>query len=214
MPNLKFQDEHHILKATSISQRDDTDNVLGSLVWGIRKSYPRITQYVNTTEDTPLVYIAPMNSILVESVLLTMCEVYSGEHDNIKKIACYNIEYVDDKKTDNVVLQATINIEKDTAGINYLYLTVKDKPVVKFKLMPDLRWHKFLNRNNEEITDVGVLSSLYARAYMHRVRSSLDACLTKYVKIVEPKKLSDRATPKKPTMELAAVLDDFISDGS
>jgi len=163
--------------------QDTTGTGYASLTWSIRMGYPRVTVY--TDNDTAVrkgfnydsLIIAPFNSVMVNVFLGNMKKAIDSKEPISNSIDCYNIKYVDGVKTNDVILQATATCGRDSDGVIYMSVTAKDRMEVKFKLLPNTKWHKMKDSSGNIITDKSALSNMYAIGYVARLKSLMDKYL-------------------------------------
>ena len=148
------------------------------LQWSIRKGFPRITVYTgkylkdDKTVDYNKIIIAPFDYTTMLMFLENFKSVIYHKDDTVSSsIKCYNTKFVDNKRTDDIILQATATVGKKD-GIIYLSATADGKPVHKFELVPEGKWHKYFN-NEEELTNKAQLSRQYAKAYYELLKTIL-----------------------------------------
>jgi len=178
--------------------KDINKDSYASLTWSIRMGYPRLTVYTDNhnKKDNEFSYdnliIAPMNAVMVNIFIGYMAKAIAHKGPVKYSLECYNIEYVNDMKTENVILQATAICGKDKDGILYLAVVSGEKTKVKFDILPNDKWHKIKNADGDIITDKAELSALYATAYTNRLKSLMDKHLADdaQVKYTDPKSKS------------------------
>jgi len=162
---------------------DKGDGKYASLTWSIRKGYPRVTVYTDNNNDRngEFVYdrliIAPFDAITINMVMDTLDKVIKDDKPSEQAIKCYNVEFVNHVKTDNIIKQATVTLGKDTKGVIYIKVENDNNPPTRFDLMPNPKWHKFVDETGGEITDNRILSNMHAKAYATRLRSLMDKYL-------------------------------------
>lgn len=162
--------------------KDKDDNAYANLSWSIRMGYPRVSVYTDNRRDMKgsfdfnKLITAPFDAITINTFLDNFKRVILNK-DAIKlSIKCFNVKYVNDVKTDQVYLQATVICGKDADGVIYLAVVSDDKEKVKFELLPG-KWHVFVDENGGEISNKGELSYIHAMAYYNRLKSLMDKYL-------------------------------------
>ena len=156
------------------------DDGYATLSWSIRKGYPRITVYTDNSRKKSKEFsfdhliTAPMDAVIVNVVIDNLGKVIKSDKEIKLATKCYNVKYVNNEKTDDIYLQATIIIGKDKDGVIYMTAVEDGKRKVKFKLLPREKWHKFINAGGNEVTDKSELSVLFATAYHKRLKSLMD----------------------------------------
>lgn len=148
------------------------------LQWSIRKGFPRITVYGSNsfTQDKKVNYdeiiIAPFDYTTMLMFLESFKDIINSKEENISlSIKCFNTKFVDNKRTNDITLQATATVGKSN-GIIYLSATAEGKPKIKFELLPEGKWHKYFN-GEEEVTNTQKLSLQYAKAYYELLKTVL-----------------------------------------
>ena len=154
-----------------------------SLTWSIRKGYPRVTVYTDnsSSRSEEFVYdrliIAPFDAVTINIVTDTLDKSIKDDTPSEQAVKCYNIEFVHRVRTDNVIQQATVTLGKDTKGVIYIKVENDKNSETRFDLMPNAKWHKFVDEAGGEITDNRILSNMHAKAYATRLRSLMDKYL-------------------------------------
>lgn len=160
--------------ALTISKLIDADTKdTAQLTWSTRGIYPRITVFTSsqTTDekgkfDYNKMITAPFDYISLQMLFDNFKKVIEHVGEIKLEVACYNAEFKNRVKTDNIVLQAKVSVGKDKNGIIYIAAIEDEKPKIKFNLLPDYRWYKHYDANSDEITDKAVISKMYATAYL------------------------------------------------
>lgn len=165
-----------LVKFSALTLRREEKGV--GLQWSIRKGFPRITVYTGEyiTKDKKVDYdkiiIAPFDYANMLIFLQNFEDVIKSPEENISmSIKCYNTKIVDNKRTDEIVLQATATVGKEN-GIIYISATADNKTPYKFYLLPLGKWHKYFN-NEQELTSKALLSKQYAKAYYQLLKTVL-----------------------------------------
>lgn len=153
----------------SFEIEDKKDNA--SLTWSTRNGFPRITvftsdkAFVDNKMDFNYVITAPFGYVELEILLDRLCSIINHDGKISYRIDCYNTKFVNNNRTDETYLQASVIVGKDDQGVIYIAVKQDSKRSIKFDLLPNPKWFKFYDHNNEEITDKKVLSKLYATGY-------------------------------------------------
>ena len=170
-----------IVSFIPLTLRSEIDeDTYASLTWSIRMGYPRMTTYTDNkvNGDTEFNYdnliISPMDSAMINLVLDKLDNIILGPAGEDFSVKCYNVKYVNNVKTDKVVLQSVLCMGKDKDGVVWLSNKTDNNQGVIFKLLPNDKWHKLLGTNGKEIKSPAVLSGMYAKAYAKRLRSLMD----------------------------------------
>lgn len=166
-----------LVKLTPLSIRkdyldDDDKSDFGLLQWSIRAGYPRITVFISNIKkpnrpsgmDYDNMLTAPLDYITYGIFSNYLKNVIASEKPIKYMVDCFNIKFENNVKTDEIYLQSKITVGKDNDGVIYLAVTVENKRKLKFDLLPS-KWYKFFNSDGVEITDKGILSVMYAKAY-------------------------------------------------
>ena len=173
-----------------------TTGPYATLTWTYRNLYPRITVYLENGHVPKKEYsyddtiIAPMTPIVLGMVIDTISNIIKGKNNTKRKVDCYNNKYVDNVRTNTIVLQASILIGKDKDGVIYLAVIAEGKRRVKFKLLPSTVYHKFYDENNNLITDEAELSKAFATAYVRHLKKQMEKAINLPVTSNVPKEAS------------------------
>lgn len=147
----------------------------GSLHWGVRMGFPRITVIPERIQDgdnyNEKIITAPFNVPTLHLLLEYMEEVVNGEKGQYKSIECRNVKYVNGERTSETFVQSTVIVGKDKDGIIFITLVSEGKKRVKFSILPDSRWYRIYH-NNTEVTDKAEISRVFGRAYIKAVRQA------------------------------------------
>lgn len=148
------------------------------LTWGLRDTYPRIKVYLTKnvkkedgTTDYAKVIIAPFTFPVLYTFIDTLESLINDETPVVTKLTCFNNKFVDDKRTDEIVVQAEIKLAKSDQGVINIGIKLPTGWMY-FPLEVDTTWHKFYDKNDNEITDKKILSALYAKAYVKLLRNA------------------------------------------
>lgn len=159
------------LTLKSYVEEDDGE---ATLQWSIRMGYPRITVYrhIKDTDkgkeiDYSKIIIAPFDYVNFSLLISYIREVNKTNTPVVYKIACYNVEFVDNVKTDKRILQAVVKVGKDLDGCNYIELSAPEKLTIRFPLLPNFKWHVHdkLNDKGESVLAPKDLSTKFTTAY-------------------------------------------------
>ena len=147
----------------------------GSLHWGVRMGFPRITVIPERIEEgdnyIEKIITAPFNVPTLHLLLEYMEEIVNGEKGQYKSIECRNVKYVNGERTSETFVQSTVIVGKDKDGIIFITLVSEGKKKVKFSILPDSRWYRIYH-NNTEVTDKAEISRVFGRAYIKAVRQA------------------------------------------
>lgn len=170
-----------LVKFSPLTLRKSGEEFKGAgLTWSIRKGFPRITVYTggnildkDKKVDYSKIVIAPFDYTTMIMFLDYFKNVIESKDEIKYKVNCYNNKFVDNKRTEEVIIQASVIIGKDKEGVIYLAAVEENKRNLKFELIPEGKWHKFFNGENEEIINKRELSLSYARAYYDLLKNLL-----------------------------------------
>ena len=142
-----------------------------TLLWAVRMGYPRIMVYRHNKEkeiDYNKIIIAPFDYVNFSMLVTYLRNVIKSKKPISYTISCYNVEYKDNVKTDNIILQATVKVGKDSTGINYIELSAPNKFTIKFQLLPNIKWHihDIKDETNCSVITNAELSNVYSNAYV------------------------------------------------
>lgn len=155
----------------------------GLLSWSIRMGYPRISVFTSNvgnkeTFDYSKMITAPLDYITLQMFFKAMERVIDSEVETKEVIECYNVEYVNNVKTDNIILQAKVTIGKDAEGIVYLAATEESKRKIRFDLMPNGKWYKHFDKDGKPYPK-NVLSQMYSKAYLATLKVLMESEVSK-----------------------------------
>ena len=144
------------------------------LTWGIRKGFPRITVWTNNKRpegvkvDMATVITAPFDYVSFTMFRHYFKNIINNVEPEVKKytIECFNVKFVDNKKTDEIYIQARVTVGRDKNNVIYLAVVSEGKPKIKFDLLPNPTWFKFYAGEKNLLEDKGRLSTEYALAYL------------------------------------------------
>jgi len=161
---------------------EDGSSDTAKLTWSKRNGYPRITVWLSSKNngeklDYGKIIIAPFDIITAHNILSRLNEVMLSKEDKVYKIGAYNNIYVDNERTDEIKLVATIEVGKHR-GVMYFKVIESGKKVVKFEILPSA-YTKYYDKQGDLITDRGILSAIQTRAYINRLSLALGEKLGK-----------------------------------
>lgn len=169
-----------LVKFAALTLRKSGDENKGvGLQWSIRKGFPRITVYTgpmfkeDKTVDYSKIIIAPFDYTTMIMFLEYFKRIIYSKDECKYTVKCLNNKFVDNKRTEEIIVQASVIIGKDKDNVIYLAAIEDGKKNIRFDLVPEGKWHKFFNGNNEEIIDKGELSRSYANAYYDLLKNLL-----------------------------------------
>jgi len=168
-----------IIKFAPMALKESLDlETYASLSWSIRMGYPRASVYLNDKKDDDFDYakliIAPTNAVTINTFINSALKMVDAEPNSEFKLKCYNVAWVDDVKTDDIVLQATLSVGKNSEGIIYISVTKEGLPEVRFRLTGLSKWHVVADANGKDIKDPERLSRMHAKAYFDRLKALMD----------------------------------------
>jgi len=175
-----------IIKFAPMALKESLDSEThASLSWSIRMGYPRASVYLGSDDSEEFDYskliIAPTNAVTINTFINNGLKMVDSEPNSEFRLKCYNVAWVNDVKTDDIILQATLCVGKDSEGIIYIAVLKEGLPEVRFRLTGKSKWHVVADSSGEDVTDTALLSRMHAKAYFDRLKALMD----KYV-ITEP----------------------------
>lgn len=152
-----------------------------SLKWGFRKGYPRLMVFINGSDKSVTgrnnMIIAPFSFTALNTLTGALNEIVEADKGTEFSINCINAKYVDNKKTDETVIQATVVVGKDTDGMIFISLSEEGKPTVRFNLTLNTEWNPVtMNGVNIELTEFG--SKMFTKRYITQVESVYNKILS------------------------------------
>ena len=162
-----------------LSLRKELENDdYASLTWGVRENYPRIQVFTSKdfklpdgTNDYSKLIIAPFTYTIIFTLINALESLAQEDDSGVTKIECLNNKFVDNKRTDEIVVQAEVRIARSQEGIINIGLK-NDTTSCYFPLFPNLTYHKFYDKDNIEITDKRILSNLYTLSYVRLLKGT------------------------------------------
>lgn len=144
---------------------------------GVIKNNPRIDVFTGVPNDKDSGVIrAPMDAVTMASFLAMLEKVIDGPNDTASKIINFT------GPPNNKVVISTTMFGKDKKGVVWLSLTAENRPLIKFKLLPN-DYHHFKNRDGSDL-DMGELSVIYATGWVKIMSGLLPVVMTN--EYVEP----------------------------
>lgn len=162
------------IKLLVLSLRKDLPNDdYATLTWSTREGYPRATVWTtknNKKEDGTIDYSKIITVPFTFPTMFTLIEnledMVKNDSSIVSRIECYNNKFVDNKRTDEVVIQSEIRIARSQDGVINIGVKSPATSWYYFPLLPETKWHKFYNKDGVEITDKRILSNIFAKAYI------------------------------------------------
>jgi len=156
------------------------DGKYGQLTWSIRNGYPRLVVFTDSSKektanfDYNSMIVAPFDYITMGTLIDQFILLINGENGVRQQIKCYNSKFENGQKTNEITLQATVEIGKDNNGIMYIAVVADGKKKIKFEIKPkdNSKWHKYY-QGDDLIVDAGVISRIYARSYIEQAKRLL-----------------------------------------
>lgn len=145
-----------------------------SLKWGFRKGYPRLMVFINGSDlsvrGRDNMIIAPFGFTALNTLTGAMAEIIEAEKGTEFTINCINAKYVDNKKTDETTIQATVVVGKDQDGMIFISLSEENKPTVRFNLTLNEEWNPVtMNGVNIGLTEFG--SKMFTKRYLNQIET-------------------------------------------
>jgi len=167
-------------KALTLSHKFEDEKDSATFVWSVRAGYPRVTVYTTNNRigdniDYGKVIIAPLSYDKLYSFIRSFKKVLKDNPETEYAIECLNLRFVNNVRTDEKYLQATIHIGKDKDGLIYIAATEDKKKKIRFYFRPST-WHRD-KVNGDYIVDKAALSRDYAESYIKRLETSFDISL-------------------------------------
>lgn len=190
-------------------QLEDGSYDSAALTWSVRNGYPRITvwtsdkAYNKTTKKMDFKYTitAPFDYVNIGIFIDYIRAIVNADSNTTYKVNCYNVKYENNVKTNEVFLQATAIVGKDSEGVIYLALKEEGKRSIKFELLPDSKWFKFFDKDNNEITNKSILSKMYTINYVRVVSNLLEkAANNDLINIVKQETTSTKPSTSSETI--------------
>lgn len=201
-----------------LSIRKNVDNDEMALQWSVRMGFPRITVYTTNkaTEkgkmDFSKVIIAPFDYINLKLFLSYFKDIVVSDDEKSYSVECFNVTFKDGIKTNETRLQAKVVVGKDKDGVIYLAAIEEGKPKIKFELLPNTKWFRYYDKDNNEITDKRVLSKKYAEAYLCLLETTLNKEFNLDVKaevMLDPPNSRPKAETKPAEVSVPELGDDL-----
>lgn len=151
-----------------------------SLKWGFRKGYPRLMVFINGSDlsvrGRDNMIIAPFGFTALNTLTGAMAEIIEADKGTEFSINCINAKYVDNKKTDETTIQATVVVGKDQDGMIFISLSEESKPTVRFNLTLNEEWNPVtMNGVNIGLTEFG--SKMFTKRYLNQVETVFNSIL-------------------------------------
>ena len=151
-----------------------------SLKWGFRKGYPRLMVFINGSDlsvrGRDNMIIAPFGFTALNTLTGAMAEIIEAEKGTEFSINCINAKFVDNKKTDETIVQATVVVGKDQDGMIFISLSEESKPTVRFNLTLNEEWNPVtMNGVNIGLTEFG--SKMFTKRYLNQVETVYNSIL-------------------------------------
>ncbi len=183
MPETKKKNNQsrstYILDNCSLYKEND-DGSSAKLSWAIRGDYPRIIvipgDVKETSGDHQISIIAPMTVSVLYGLLNTLLDTSRPiSKGNGFKMDCYNLKWVNNKRTDEKYIREVITVDYDDELGVWLSVTAPDRKVVRFSVSNTL-WHTISDRGAQSES-----AEILANGYFSMV-------LEEYKKVILPKK--------------------------
>lgn len=176
-PQQQPQPKRMTLLALSI-RKDLPNEDYATLTWSIFGNYPRIKVY--TTKDVKKedgsfdydkIVIAPFTYPVLYTLIDNLEDMVSNDTSIVTKMTCYNNKFVENKRTDEIITQAEIKLARTQEGVINIGIKTPSNWIY-FALEPDLKWHRFFDKDGNEITNKKVLSNMFTKAYVKLLREA------------------------------------------
>jgi hypothetical protein len=114
--------------------------------------------------------IAPFSFTALNTLTGALNEIIDADKGTEFIINCINAKYVDNKKTDETTIQATVVVSKDMDGMIFISLSEEGKPTVRFNLTLNTEWNPVtMNGVNIELTEFG--SKMFVKGYVKQIEA-------------------------------------------
>lgn len=167
-----MEDKVKTIQFAALTLSKELDNgETATLCWKVRGIYPRIV--VNTgnainddkTVDYSKVIIAPFDYATMKTFLYYLYELTKAKQPVSYSVDCYNVVFKDGVKTNDIEVQATVTVGRDTDGINFITVTREGKMKVKFDLIPNPKWFVYKKDNDANLINKEQLSGFFVKGY-------------------------------------------------
>jgi hypothetical protein len=115
------------------------------LTWGVYKNNPRLTVFTNDENDKIKsgVIVGPMDPATFDIFVGDFLKIITdGQNGTKNKLECYKAVYVNEKPTNEKVLDSVIQYGKDENGICWVAVVAENRPKFKFNFKA-AEFHKF-----------------------------------------------------------------------
>lgn len=194
----------------------DGNDDFGILGWALRGPYPRCTVYTKNARingsvqqfDYNSMVTATFNAITVYDYIDIIEEAIKAKPGKSFKRGCYNTKFENNMPTNDVILQATAIAGKSESGVVYLSIVNDKARKLKFPLLPDTRYGKMYDENENLIEDKAILSVAHATNYVKVLKNLMAKAISKtglQVQELKPKQHhnSTFTSPTTPTHQPA-----------
>lgn len=202
-----------------------------TLTWSVRNGYPRAVVYTDSNKafqsgkpDYNFIITVPFDLMNLGMVISVLEDIDKGPNDDLRVINSYNTKVENGERTNTRYLQGKLVIGKDKDGVRYIAAIEDGKKKVKFRLLPNMRWIQYANKDGSEITDMGKLSGMFTKNYIYAMKKVLlarDNFNINVETIDAPKRISPQQTnnqqpvkvePKVETSTVEVIEGDDVED--
>lgn len=142
----------------------------------VYQNNPRLEVRTNVPNDKDFGRItAALNSITFFAMLDLIHKVSMGAMDTKYSIN-NNSMYINGQKMDQPTLATRIIVGKDKEGVTYIAVTAKDRPMIKFELMPN-EWH-YLHGPDGQPASKELVSQAWAAGWCGLMKELVPQVLT------------------------------------
>jgi len=151
--------------------RENRAGRTSSLKWGLNAGYPRITVFINGADRSingrDNMIIVPFTHQSINTLFGNIEAIIDEPNDTTYRMDCYNNAWdnTTNKRKDEIELQSSITVGKDSNGIIYLMVSANGKPDVGFKLTIPEKYNR-VYKNDEEITKTSITSQRFTKMYL------------------------------------------------
>lgn len=154
--------------------RDNKANRVSTLRWHMREAFPKLTVFINGPDRSITGAQNMINLSFTYKNLLVlfgfMDLVIESDVPVEKELVAYNTAYIDNQRTDDIVIEGKAVIGKDSNGVVYITLVDKDdtKPQMRFNLIADEKWLHAFDQGIQ--VPIGEMSTVFAKEYLNMLR--------------------------------------------
>jgi len=153
------------------------DGKYGQLTWSVRNGYPRIVVFTDSSRektekfDYNTMVTASFDYVTIITAIDIFAALIESPNNTKRQIQCYNSKFENGQKTNDIILQSTVELGKDADGIMYIAVIAEGKRKIKFDIKPkdNSKWTKYLDGDGQPL-DHSSVSKIYAKSYIEQAR--------------------------------------------